>query len=75
MRMARTRSRRKAPTNVSVRVRVDLLHRAKELELNHSELLGEDDRRTWLANSEEAISRYNTRVSTDGVFSDDWRRF
>ena len=74
-------SRRKAPTNLSLRA--DLVRRARELRLNLSEVLEtalertirEREREDWLAHNREAIGEYNQRVAERGVFSDGWRRF
>lgn len=74
-------SRRKVPTNVSLRS--DLARRAKELGINLSELLEAAlsesikaaEREAWLAENRDAIDEYNARVAERGVFSDDWRRF
>jgi len=73
--------RRKIATNLSLRA--DLARRARSLGINLSELLevalshaiAEADRKAWLAENQEAIESYNTRVREHGVFSDDWRRF
>jgi antitoxin CcdA len=72
---------RKAPTNLSVRVH--LVRRAKDLDLNLSELfeealtkaIADRERQLWLAENEQAISEYNAGITERGVFSDDWRRF
>ena len=72
---------RKAPINLSVRP--DLIHRAKALGLNMSDLLegaltraiAEAERDRWLAENADAIAEYNARIQARGVFSDDWRRF
>jgi antitoxin CcdA len=71
----------KAPTNLSVRT--DLVKRARRLKLNLSEILEtaleeeirKRERQDWLAENQDAISGYNTRVKKQGVFSDGWRRF
>jgi antitoxin CcdA len=73
--------REKAATNLSVRV--DLVRRARELELNLSEVLeraleraiDEAERDAWLAENDVAIAAYNERVAEQGVFSDRWRKF
>lgn len=73
--------RRKAPTNLSLRV--DLVRRAKALELNLSEVVEtaleaaivELEQTKWLAENQQAIRDYNEFVEKHGVFSDDWRRF
>jgi len=72
---------RKVPTNLSVRE--DLVRRAKELEINLSEVLDaaledairREEQRAWLAANKDAIAQYNEFVEKNGVFSDDWRRF
>jgi antitoxin CcdA len=79
MRMA-TKAR-KVPTNLSVRE--DLVRRAKELEINLSEVLDaaleeairREEQHAWLEANKDAIAQYNEFVEKNGVFSDDWRRF
>lgn len=82
MRMGTLRERqRKAPTNLSVRV--DLVRKAKALEINLSEVLEralelairQREREAWLRDNADAITHYNDQVQQRGVFSDDWRRF
>ncbi len=78
--MSRAASR-KVATNVTVRP--ELVTRAKALGLNLSELLEgaierairDSERRTWLAENEQAMDEYNAQIAKRGVFSDDWRRF
>ncbi len=72
---------RKTATNLSVRS--ELVRRAREFQLNLSEVFEEaltraiaaKEREQWLDANREAISEYNALVSERGVFSDDWRRF
>jgi antitoxin CcdA len=83
--MAKPRVRRKvrskAPTNLSLRV--DLVRRAKALDLNLSEVvetalegaIREREREEWLATNREAIDSCSEWVAKHGVFSDDWRKF
>jgi antitoxin CcdA len=74
-------SRRKVPTNLTVRA--DLVARAKQLGLNLSQLvegaiadaIREADRTAWLEENRDAIDDYNARIAKRGLFSDDWRRF
>jgi antitoxin CcdA len=82
MRMPSSSTRaHKTPTNLSVRA--DLVRRAKELELNLSEILEVAlesavrgaERERWLAENQDAIDEYNEQVEKRGLFSDDWRRF
>nr|MBF0222234.1 type II toxin-antitoxin system CcdA family antitoxin [Desulfobulbaceae bacterium] len=71
----------KKPTNVSINSH--LLKLAKEYHINLSqtlekrlvELLRQEHARRWLDESNEAINAYNTRIESDGVFSDGLRRF
>ena len=72
---------RKVATNLSVRA--DLVHKARQLGLNLSEVLEralleavrQAERRAWVEENRDAIASYNEHVERDGVFSDDWRRF
>jgi len=74
-------SRRKVPTNLSVRG--DLVRAARALRLNISEIVDaaleqallEHRRAAWLAENQDSIAGYNARVGKQGVFSDAWRRF
>ena len=78
---AALRRARKAPTNLSLRV--DLVHRARALGLNLSEVVEhalekailEAERARWLAENEQAIAQYNAFVEKHGVFGDDLRQF
>ena len=71
----------KAPTNLTVRK--DLVRRARDLDLNLSEILEKAleaeikkrERQDWLAENRDAIDGYNRRVAKRGVFSDKHRRF
>jgi antitoxin CcdA len=82
MRVSRAQRRpRKSPTNLSVRD--DLVRRARELDLNLSEILETAleaavraaERAAWEDENRDAIDAYNDRVAQHGVFSDDWRKF
>lgn len=61
----------------------DLLQKAKDLHINLSqtleqrpkEVLLEEKRRVWVAESQKAIEDYNRRIEAEGVFSDGLRRF
>lgn len=72
---------RKTPTNLSLRA--DLVRRAKQLELNLSELVDaaleeairKAEGEAWLAENREAIDEYNALVAKRGVFGDGRRRF
>jgi len=74
-------TRRKAATNLSLRV--DLVQRARVLQLNLSELveaaletaIQSVEQTRWLEQNQEAIREYNAFVEENGVFSDDWRQF
>lgn len=71
----------KKATNLTINS--DLLRLAKENHINISqtleqcliEILRTKQRRTWLAENQEAIETYNSRTETAGVFSDGLRRF
>lgn len=71
----------KSRTNTSLRP--DLVRRAKELQLNLSEIferaledkIREVERQRWLEDNSDAIDAYNARVAERGVFSDGRRRF
>ena len=77
---SRTR-RRKAPTNLSLRI--DLVRKAKALGLNLSEVLEaaleaairDLEQATWLDENQQAIRDYNAFVAKHGVFGDDVRQF
>ncbi len=72
---------RKAPTNLSLPV--DLVRRAKALELNLSQVveralavaIREAEQGRWLSENEQAIEQYNAFVERHGAFSDDHREF
>jgi len=71
----------KKPTNVSVNS--DLLRRARELNLNLSQILEQRlvevirqrRRAAWLAENHDAIETYNRRIDEEGVFSEGLRDF
>ena len=75
------KSARKVATNVSIRA--DVIHEAKALGLNLSqvfesaavEAVRRKRRETWLEENRDAIDSYNEMVARDGVFSDTWRKF
>jgi antitoxin CcdA len=82
MRMTAVRKNpRKIPTNLSLRS--DLVHRAKQLRLNLSDLVDgaleraikDAEGAAWLEENREAISEYNDLVAKRGVFGDGRRRF
>jgi len=80
-RPALTRRARKTPTNLSLRV--DLVQRAKALDLNLSEVVEralekaivEVEQARWLAENEEAIKQYNAFVEEHGYFGEEFREF
>jgi antitoxin CcdA len=80
-RAAKTTGRRKAPTNLSLSV--DLVRRAKALQLNLSEVvetaleaaIRDREQATWLETNQQAIRDYNDFVEKHGVFGDDLRQF
>ena len=71
----------KKPVNLSINS--DLLAAARALNINLSatmeaalaEAVQRKRRERWLAENEAAISAYNERVDSDGVFSDGQRKF
>jgi antitoxin CcdA len=72
---------RKAPTNLSLRI--DLVHRAKALRLNLSDVVEsalekailDAERARWLADNEDAIDQYNAFVEKHGLFGEEFRKF
>lgn len=78
--MRRPKTKKKA-TNVTVQIA--LLEEARARSVNLSAVLEEAlivelKRRKeadWLEENEQAVSEYNERVATDGVFGDGLRRF
>ena len=72
---------RKAPTNLSLRV--DLVQRAKALDLNLSDVVERAleqailaaEQARWLAENAEAIDYYNKFVEKHGVFGEEFRDF
>ena len=78
--LAPTRAR-KTPTNLSLRV--DLVQRAKALELNLSDVVEralekaivEAEQARWLAENEDAIDHYNAVIEKYGLFGDEFRQF
>ena len=78
---APTRTRRKAPTNLSLRT--DLVERAKALGLNLSDvvessleaIIAAAEQSRWLTENEAAIDYYNAFVEKHGLFGEEHRRF
>src|SRR4051794_10318019 len=72
---------RKAPTNLSLRI--DLVERAKALDLNLSEVVETAleqaivaaEQARWLAENEAAIDYYNKFIEENGVFGEEFRDF
>lgn len=72
---------RKAPTNLSLRI--DLVERAKALDLNLSEVVEAAleqaivaaEQARWLAENEAAIEYYNKFIEEHGVFGAEYRDF
>jgi antitoxin CcdA len=75
------RSGRKVATNVSIRA--EIVREAKALGVNLSavceaavaEAVRRSKREAWLEENRSAIESYNTRVASQGVFGDSWRKF
>lgn len=71
----------KKATNLSINN--ELLKQAKELNINLSktleekliELIHEKQAQQWLEENQSAIKAYNTRIESDGMFSDGVRKF
>jgi antitoxin CcdA len=78
---AAARRARKTPTNLSLRI--DLVQRAKALDLNLSEVVEralekaiiEAEQARWLAENEEAIEHYNSVIEKYGLFGEEFRQF
>lgn len=72
---------RKAATNLSLRI--DLVERAKALDLNLSEVVETAleqaivaaEQARWLAENEDAIDYFNKFVEKHGVFGEEFRDF
>jgi antitoxin CcdA len=72
---------RKAPTNLSLRI--DLVQRAKALDLNLSDVVESAleqaiiaaEQARWLAENHEAIDYYNAFVEKHGLFGEEFRDF
>lgn len=72
---------RKAPTNLSLRI--DLVERAKALDLNLSEVVETAleqaivaaEQARWLAENEAAIDYYNKFIEKHGLFGEEFREF
>jgi antitoxin CcdA len=77
----RSRTRRKTPTNLSLRT--DLVRRARALELNISEVveaaleaaIRELELAEWTEANQAAIAGYNAFIAEHGLFGDDQRLF
>ncbi len=71
----------KKATNVTINS--DLLQKAKSYKINISQtfekhltqVVKKKKEQEWLEENREAIEAYNTRVESDGLFSDGFRRF
>jgi antitoxin CcdA len=80
-RTAPARRVRKTPTNLSLRI--DLVKRAKALDLNLSEVVETAleqaivaaEQARWLAENEAAIEYYNKFIEEHGVFGAEFRDF
>ena len=78
---ARAQRARKAPTNLSLLV--DLVERARALDLNLSNVveqalasaIRETEQARWLAENREAIELYNAFVEEHGFFGEEFREF
>jgi antitoxin CcdA len=78
---ARAPRARKAATNLSLRV--DLVERARALDLNLSNVvehalasaIRETEQARWLAENREAIEQYNAFVEEHGFFGEEFREF
>lgn len=78
---AAPRRARKAPTNLSLRI--DLVQRAKALDLNLSEVVESAleqaivaaEQARWLAENADAIEYYNAFVEKHGLFGEEFRPF
>ncbi len=74
-------STRKQPVNL--RLRSDLLHRARSSNINLSQtleqslekLLKDQDRQTWIEENREAMEAANRFVDERGLWSDGFRMF
>jgi antitoxin CcdA len=72
---------RKAPTNLSLRI--DLVERAKALDLNLSEVVETAleqaivaaEQARWLAENKDAIDYYNKFIEKHGLFGEEFRDF
>jgi antitoxin CcdA len=77
----RTRRARKSPTNLSLQI--DLVERARALDLNLSEVCEAALRQAiiaaeqtrWLAENKQAIEYYNAFVEKHGFFGEEFRQF
>jgi antitoxin CcdA len=77
----RTRRARKAPTNLSLRI--DLVQRAKALDLNLSDVVESAleqaivaaEQARWLAENHDAIDYFNAFVEKHGLFGEEFRQF
>jgi antitoxin CcdA len=72
---------RTAPTTLSLRI--DLVHRAKALDLNLSDVVEDAlekailaaEQTRWLAENNDAIEYYNAFVEKHGLFGEEFRQF
>jgi antitoxin CcdA len=75
------KGKRKAPTNLSLRI--DLVERARVLGLNLSEVveatleqaIRSAEQQQWLAENDKAIEYYNSFVEKNGLFGEEFREF
>jgi len=69
--------------SVNLSINADLLHQAKQLNINLSqtleqhlaEIIRQAQRSQWLAKNKNALDEYNRRIEKHGAFSDGLRRF
>lgn len=70
---------RKKPTNVSIRIRADLLAKAKTRRINLlatlEDAFRESAQAAWLEQNREAIAAYGRHVERDSLFADSVRIF
>jgi antitoxin CcdA len=69
--------------SANLSINADLLQQAKQLNINLSqaleqhltEVVRQEQRRLWLAENQSALDAYNSRIESQGVFSDNLRQF
>lgn len=69
--------------SANLSINADLLLQAKQLNINLSqaleqhltEVVRQAQRRLWLAENQSALNAYNSRIGSQGVFSDGLRQF